>query len=102
MFASGVGRAERGIARVGSLERFSRGPRFISTESWRESTGVILPMEPGESRAYSSLNTFVLDVLDELRLKGCCPELTDPSLETGCGAIGAVHPPTLDEMCPSR
>lgn len=76
---------------VYSVEVFSRGPTVRSTEFWMELTGERSSIEPGESRAYSSLNTLVLVVLEELRLVGCPAVLIDPSLEAGCGAIGAVH-----------
>lgn len=51
MLARSVGRSERGTVLVYSIEVFARGSTLISTDSWMQSTGVISPTEPGESRA---------------------------------------------------
>jgi hypothetical protein len=93
----GVDWADRVKFRVGSEELCSRAPCGKSIESWIESTGDISPIEPCESRANSSPKTLVLEVLAEPRLRWFRVELNDPSLETDCGAIGAVHPSTLTE-----
>ena len=98
MLAEGVVMVERGIALVWLSRVFSRGAARISTSSWMESTGVISPTEPGESRAYSSLKTLVLAVLDEFRSERCRADVNDPSLDMDCGAIGAVHLPPRNDL----